>query len=44
MYNVTLSEICALFIGFIPIGFIATGIPFLVGLTVLGLINIFKKI
>ena len=44
MEVLTLNDICMLFIGFIPVGFISCGIPFVVGLTVSGLINIFKKV
>lgn len=40
---IPISVICEFFIGFIPIGFLAGGISFLIGFAVLGLINIFKK-
>lgn len=41
---VSVSVICQLFGGFIPIGFLAGGISFIIGFAILGLINILKKV
>jgi hypothetical protein len=42
--GLTLTDVSKLMISSIPIGFLAGGIPFLIGLTVSGIVKIFKRV
>lgn len=42
--NLTLEELGKLFVSCIPVGFLVGCFPMIIGLTVLGIISIFKKI